>query len=159
MLCPPPTCILPPPPPRPLRSLRAVSFRAVLEAAYESRGLKRFPLEDRMIRKKGRREYTAIRARLNVTCACLHRCRCRLLCVGRWMREGGSRPAGGPVSGGDAVTAATAQSLRRREGRENTVIQHILRGAPSRRGLMIFRGAEEEGPLAKCCHVTRCIKT
>ena len=75
-------------------------------------------------------------------------------------REGGSRPAGGPVSGGDAVTAAAAQSVHSvGEKGENTVIQHIFGGAPSRRGLMIFRGAEEEGPLAKCCHVTRCLKT
>ena len=74
--------------------------------------------------------------------------------------EGGSRPAGGPVSGDAVTAAAAAQSVTpsaRRE-RENTVIQHISRGASHRSGQKIFRGAEE-GPMVQCCLVTSCFKT
>ena len=99
-----------------------------------------------MIRKKGRREYTAIRARLNVTCAC--RPSVADAAYGALaVREGGSRPAGGPVSG-DALTAAappSEQSVAPPAGREKTQLSNIFREElrSYRSGRIIFRGAEK----------------
>ena len=65
----------------------------------------------------------------------------------RW--QGGSRPAGGPVSG-DALTAAAAaplseQSVAPPAGREKTQLSNIFREVlrSHRSGRIIFRGAEK----------------